>query len=229
MKTRQRILTLCTLLLLALWIPVALDKLWDLEGFHRTLLRQPFPGWWADMLYWLLPIFELACAVLLAGGAIDNPKTNKLRKWGFALSSLLLCGFALFILFGVLGWYEKRPCGCGSVISGLGWEEHLWFNLGFLSVSLVGWWLSAAGRSDPDQPSAPVGRSGPDTGGPSTADSAASFLAFVNVYYTQLNAYTRFRLLKRFRYPRRFALFPGRPVQVLNYDTTSGPSSKVAA
>lgn len=117
-------------------------------------------GWWAGVLYWLLPILELACALLLVGGAIVNPKTNqtiRFRTWGFALSSLLMLGFTLFILFGVLGWYEKRPCGCGSVITGLSWEQHLWFNLVFLLVSVVGWWLA-------------------------------------------------------FRYPRKFTLFPGRPV-----------------
>lgn len=157
MKTRQRILTLCTLLLLALWIPVGLDKLWDLQGFHRTLLRQPFPNAWADVLYWLLPILELLCAVLLVGGAVNSPKTNSLRKWGFALSALLMLAFTVFILLGVLGWYDKRPCGCGSVISGLSWEQHLWFNLVFLLISVVGWWLA-------------------------------------------------------FRYPRKFTLFPGRPV-----------------
>ncbi len=147
MKLRQLVLTLCTLLLLALWIPVALDKLWDLPGFHRTLLRQPFPGWWAGVLYWLLPLLELLCALLLVTGATRKVQTGKLktaqiRNVGFALSSVLMLGFTLFILFGVLGWYEKRPCGCGSVISGLSWEQHLWFNLVFLLISVVGWWLS---------------------------------------------------------------------------------------
>src|SRR5690606_20993862 len=50
--------------------------------------------------------------------------------------------FTLFILFGVLGWYDKRPCGCGSVISGLTWEQHLWFNIGFLLISIAGLWLT---------------------------------------------------------------------------------------
>ena len=147
MKTTTHILSACILLLLALWIPVTLDKFWDLEGFRRTLIRQPFPDSWAGVLYWLLPILEFLCVVLLVSGSIHRTRTSKLKTAqhliaGFALSSVLMLGFTLFILFGVLGWYEKRPCGCGSVISGLSWEQHLWFNVVFLLISVVGWWLS---------------------------------------------------------------------------------------
>src|SRR5690554_2041977 len=147
MKTTTHILSACILLLLALWIPVTLDKFWDLEGFRRTLIRQPFPDSWAGVLYWLLPILEFLCVVLLVSGSIHRTRTSKLKIAhhliaGFALSSVLMLGFTLFILFGVLGWYDKRPCGCGSVISGLSWEQHLWFNVVFLLISVVGWWLS---------------------------------------------------------------------------------------
>lgn len=199
MKTRQYILPLCTLLLLALWIPTGLDKLWDLEGFHRTLLRQPFPDSWAGVLYWLLPILELACALLLIGGAIVNPKTNqriRFRIGGFALSSLLLLGFTLFILFGVLGWYDKRPCGCGSVISGLSWEQHLGFNVLFLLVSVLGWWLSGDVRSGSD-------------GHPGPADHRHVYPFGPAILNAGMQAKSRLRFLRVFRYPRRFAPFPG--------------------
>src|SRR5690554_2917477 len=143
MENKHYIISLITLLLLLLWIATGLDKFWDLEGFRQSLLNQPFPNSWAEVLYLALPISELGCAMLLVVGSIDNPKTNHLLKWGFALSALLLLGFTLFILFEIVGWYEKRPCGCGSVISSLSWEQHLWFNVGFLLVSLWGWWLVA--------------------------------------------------------------------------------------
>ncbi|SEK80798.1 MauE/DoxX family redox-associated membrane protein [Parapedobacter koreensis] len=119
--------------LVVLWLPVAAEKLWDLQKFHGTLLRQPFPAWWADTLYWPLPLLELASAVLIAW-----PDSRRRVHHGMWLSALLMLGFTLFILFGVLGWYEKRPCGCGSVISGLSWEGHLWFNAAFLLLSVFG-------------------------------------------------------------------------------------------
>jgi hypothetical protein len=204
MKTKQYILSACTLLLLALWIPVSLDKFWDLEGFHRTLLRQPFLAAWADVLYWLLPILELACALLLVGGAIVNPKTNqtiRFRTWGFALSSLLMLGFTLFILLGVLGWYDKRPCGCGSVISGLSWEQHLWFNLVFLLISVLGWWLSGDVRSGGGGHPGSPGQGSVHPSGPSTLDAGMKAKKTRSLHFVQ-----------PFRYARRFAVFPGRPV-----------------
>ncbi len=137
MDKKSIILGLIRLMLLLLWVPVAVDKLWDLQGFHSTLLRQPIPEWWAGILFWLLPLLELLTAVLIAWR-----KNRRRIHQGMWLSTLLMLGFTLFILFGVLGWYEKRPCGCGSVISGLSWEDHLWFNAVFLIVSIIGIWFT---------------------------------------------------------------------------------------
>src|SRR5690606_20281136 len=138
-------------------------------GFHSTLLRQPFPNGWADVLFWLLPLLELLAAVLIAwprktsGRATRTARASRSiprladhpLRLGFALSTFLMLAFTLFILFGVLGWYDKRPCGCGSVISGLSWEQHLWFNLAFLILSAVGLRLVRRGKSDPGTPPFP--------------------------------------------------------------------------
>lgn len=189
--------TAAVIALLVLWIPVALDKFADLEAFRRTLLRQPFPDAWTDFLYWMLPAVETACAVLLVGGTMDSPKTTQLRKWGFALSSLLLLGFTFFILCGVLGWHPQRPCGCGSVISDLSWEQHLWFNLAFLAISLTGWWTTCLGGDHPSTGSVAHVRDDVSRDPPQLSGNRSRPFSSV---------------LRRFRYPRRFALFPGRPV-----------------
>ncbi|MFA7408060.1 MAG: MauE/DoxX family redox-associated membrane protein [Anaerolineaceae bacterium] len=203
MKTKTYILTICTLLLLLLWIPVTLDKFWDLPGFRQTLLRQPFPDAWAEVLFWLLPVLEGLCVVLLVGGTIANPKTNRIksfRTWGFALSTILMVAFTLFILFGVMGWYEKRPCGCGSVISGLSWNQHLWFNLMFLLVSVVGWWLGMKIGGLADQHAI-------------TRPQDKWVFGLVPFWEIRIENYSAaIDLCYRRRFPRRFALFPGRPV-----------------
>lgn len=129
-------LQIITFVLILLWVPVTIDKFWDLGNFHSTLLNQPFPNWWADILYWLLPLLELLAVILLAW-----PGKTKVLHQGMRLSFILLLGFTLYIAFGVLGFYSKQPCGCGSVIKNLTWPQHLWFNIFFLSLSGIGIWL----------------------------------------------------------------------------------------
>lgn len=137
MKTKSIIAGIIRLTLLALWSPVAVEKLWDLSGFHSTLRRQPIPEWSTDILFWLLPLAELGAAALIAW-----PRSRKRTHQGMWLSAILMLSFTLFIGFGVLGWYEKRPCGCGSVISGLSWDDHLWFNAIFFLLAVLGIWLT---------------------------------------------------------------------------------------
>ena len=137
MEKKSILLGMIRLAFLALWGSVAVEKLWDLARFHSTLQRQPIPGWSADILFWLLPLAELGAAVLLAW-----PRSRRRTHQGMWLSAILMLAFTLFIGLGVLGWYEKRPCGCGSVISGLTWEEHLWFNGAALLLAIIGIWLT---------------------------------------------------------------------------------------
>jgi Methylamine utilisation protein MauE. len=143
MKTKSIIVGIIRLTLLALWAPVAVEKLWDLSGFHSTLRRQPIPEWSTDILFWLLPLAELGAAALIVW-----PRSRKRTHQGMWLSAILMLAFTLFIGFGVLGWYEKRPCGCGSVISGLSWNDHLWFNFVFFLLAVLGVWLTRHTRQD---------------------------------------------------------------------------------
>ena len=142
MEKKSIILNLLRLAFLSLWVPVAVEKLWNLSGFHSTLRRQPIPEWSTDFLFWLLPLAELGAAILIAW-----PRNRKRTHQGMWLSAILMLAFTLFIGFGVLGWYEKRPCGCGSVISGLSWENHLWFNAAFFLLAVVGVWLTWSTRT----------------------------------------------------------------------------------
>lgn len=137
MEKKSILLGMIRLAFLAMWGSVAVEKLWDVTGFHSTLRRQSIPGWSADILFWLLPLAELGAAMLLAW-----PRNWRRTHLGMWLSAILMLAFTLFIGFGVLGWYEKRPCGCGSVISGLTWEEHLWFNGVALLLAIIGIWLT---------------------------------------------------------------------------------------
>ncbi|MFC3197551.1 MauE/DoxX family redox-associated membrane protein [Parapedobacter deserti] len=197
MEKKSILLGMIRLAFLALWVSVAVEKLWDLAGFHSTLRRQPIPGWSADILFWLLPLAELGAAVLLAW-----PRNRRRTHQGMWLSAILMLAFTLFIGFGVLGWYEKRPCGCGSVISGLTWEEHLWFNGVALLLAIIGIWLTwparRGGRRRPYRKPAQLFRQ-------------ADRLSPVSGRTTDQPSVSTFHK----RFPRRFALFRRRALLAL--------------
>lgn len=124
--------TLLTLLLLALWIPVTLDKMLNFPVFETGILRQPFDDRLGQVLIFVLPVLEALIILMLLLPAF--------RKWGFALSTLLMLAFTAYIGVALAGAWEHLPCGCGSVINGLSWKQHFFFNLFFLLCSGYGFY-----------------------------------------------------------------------------------------
>src|SRR5690606_29503487 len=109
-----------------------LDKFIDFVTFRSGILRQPFSDTLGYILIYSLPLLEAATVISLI--------SKRYRKIGFILSTLLMATFTGYIGIALLGTWEKLPCGCGSVISGMSWQQHFWFNIFFLSISLVGWY-----------------------------------------------------------------------------------------
>ena len=128
-----------TIVLLTLWIPVVLDKIINFEVFKSGIFRQPFDDSYAQVLIYLLPFLE--------GVAVIFFLIPALQRWAFALSTLLMLAFTLYVGAALAGAWEKLPCGCGSVLSGMTWKQHLFFNLFFLLLSGYGFYLLNPKRS----------------------------------------------------------------------------------
>ncbi len=128
-----------TILLLCLWIPVSIDKLLNFEIFRNGILRQPFSDNLGYALIFILPVSEVFTVVLLL--------LPKHRFYGFLLSSLLMTAFTAYIGMALAGAWDELPCGCGSVISGLSWKQHFFFNLFFLLISGYGLYITNTKRS----------------------------------------------------------------------------------
>jgi len=140
MKNKVYIQFAITIMLLLLWIPALLDKLLQFGTFQSGILKQPFSDELGYMLIYSLPILEIAIVILLV--------SSKYRWMGFVLSSVLMMTFTGYIAIALMGAWDKIPCGCGSVISSMSWKQHLWFNLFFLAISLVGFIVSIKLRID---------------------------------------------------------------------------------
>lgn len=214
-KTRHIIRYSLQIFLMIFWLYVALDKLWGLKAFHIALQRQPFPNCWADILFWALPLMELAIALWFVFASSSTRKGDRRdllnkQRWlprfirhnnvlinPFFLSALLLLIFTIYIALGVAGFYAKKPCGCASVFSGLSWEWHLLVNIVLLGLSTLGWYLSG--------PTNPI-------------DTDVRYKKSIKLFYTFLLLVSilvyHIVLVVRKRFPRKFAPFPGRPVPV---------------
>lgn len=131
---RTRILFyVVVLLLLILWVPVVIDKLTDFELFKKGILNQPFSNQLGYVLIYALPVLEIATVICLV--------YPKFHKAGLIISTVLMAAFTGYVGIALLGAWEKLPCGCGSVISGMSWQQHFFFNLFFLFLSISGLYL----------------------------------------------------------------------------------------
>ncbi|MCT4317815.1 hypothetical protein CMT34_17495 [Elizabethkingia anophelis] len=132
-KRTRLTLHIVIFLLLLLWIPVSIDKISDFQAFKSGILRQPFSDSLGYVLIYTLPALEILIAIALV--------TEKFRKAGLILSTLLMTVFTGYIAVALLGAWEKLPCGCGSIITGMNWTQHFFFNLLFLFLSIWGLYL----------------------------------------------------------------------------------------
>src|SRR5690606_1155528 len=199
---RQIIITLLTILLLLLWIPVTLDKLTDFQSFRAGILRQPFSDALGYTLLVLLPVLEIAVVIMLI--------RSKGRPGGFRLSSLLMAVFTAYNGVALLGAWEKLPCGCGSVIRGMSWQQHFWFNVFFLIHSLVGGYWH---KNTSNPPSKQLAKK---------EQVAKNYIDISNS--RPIGMFHTWCVIKLFR--RRFAPFPGRPVDIYIMIRDGAPRKK---
>lgn len=118
------------LILIGLYSYVAFSKWFAFGRFVHDMHNQPFARWLADLLIGVLPLLELAVAVLLL--------FPRWVIWGFGLSVLLMGVFTLYVGAVWLHLFDRVPCACGGFLSGLGWGQHLAVNLLLLGVSVWG-------------------------------------------------------------------------------------------
>jgi len=127
---RKTIIEIITALLIVLFVYASISKWLDFKEFTRDMHNQPFPGWMATSLIWVLPPVEILIAL-----ALMFDKTRAIGLWAALVLMSLFTIYAVAILVGI---FNRIPCGCGGIIRGLTWGQHLFFNLFFLIISAVG-------------------------------------------------------------------------------------------
>lgn len=131
--TKETLLKLINLLLIALFVYTAVSKLSDMATFRGQMLNQPLPKSITTILVWIVPASELLAATLLA--------IRPLRLFGLYLSLLLMTAFTAYVALVLANTFAYVPCSCGGIMRSLSWQAHLAINICFTLLSSMGIFL----------------------------------------------------------------------------------------
>jgi hypothetical protein len=127
---RKIIIEIISSLLILLFLYASVSKWLAFKTFIGEMNNQPFPNWMTPFLVWSIPFIE----VLIAIGLIFE----KSRVQSFYASLLLMLAFTIYTVAILLHAFKYIPCSCGGVIRKLTWPQHLFFNLFFVGISILG-------------------------------------------------------------------------------------------
>lgn len=119
----------CSFLLILLFVYASSSKLFAFEKFHNQLAIYPLIKYFALLTAVSVIALELGFSALLL-----FPST---RRLGFYGSAGLLVLFTLYLTV-MLATHHHLPCSCGGVIQYMSWKQHVFFNLFFLALALLG-------------------------------------------------------------------------------------------
>ncbi|MCF6406896.1 hypothetical protein L3C95_28615 [Chitinophaga filiformis] len=115
-----------------LFVYTAASKFIDYENFRAVIGQSPLITRFAPVLAIVVPVAEIVIALLLV--------IPRYRRVGLYASFAVMTLFTVYIVV-LLTLSEKIPCSCGGVISQMSWTQHLYFNIVFMLLALLGMWL----------------------------------------------------------------------------------------
>lgn len=121
-----------------LFIYAATSKLNGFQQFKDQLDQSTILVGYGHWAAWLVPLSELVMAILLL--------IRSFRLFALYGSLILMALFSAYIIV-VLNYSDHIPCSCGGVISSMGWETHLVFNICWMGLALIGIVLMTKKRS----------------------------------------------------------------------------------
>lgn len=106
----------------------AFSKLITFRMFTEQLAQMPIIAEYSGQVAWLVP-----CVELFVCGLLISPFS---RVFGVLVFTLLMLAFTFYVAL-MLAFNPHLPCICGGLISGLGWVQHLVFNMSFLLWGII--------------------------------------------------------------------------------------------
>lgn len=128
MVSRATISEIIRYLLILLFAYTAASKMLTYPLFVVQIGLSPILPNFTQKIAWLVPLIELMVALMLV-----IPGT---RVAGLYSSWVLMLTFTLYVTL-ILTIASHIPCSCGGVLEAMSWQQHLIFNLGFLTANTL--------------------------------------------------------------------------------------------
>ena len=130
MFKKQVMIECIVALLVMLFLYASISKFLDFKTFIGQMNNQPLPNSWTPFLVWAIPLLEIAISVTLI--------FEYTRLVGLYASLILMLMFTLYTGIVLLHFFPYIPCSCGGVITKLSWRAHLFLNLLYVALSILG-------------------------------------------------------------------------------------------
>ena len=121
-------------LFILLFTYAAVSKLIDFQKFRVQLGQSPLLTAFAGSIAWIIPSLEILISILLI--------TERFKLLGLYASFSLMTMFSTYIIL-ITQFSIYIPCSCGGILEHLTWNQHLLFNICFLSFALAGLFLNS--------------------------------------------------------------------------------------
>ena len=136
--TKKLSLEIISFLFIFLFAYAAVNKLLDYPKFELQLEQSPILTSIAGAVAIGIPVAELAIVLMLM--------FRRLRLVGLYFSFSLMIAFTTYIIL-ILNFSFYVPCSCGGILENMGWVEHVFFNILFSILGIVGIALETSERT----------------------------------------------------------------------------------
>ncbi len=127
-NVKEQIMDIAVYLFIILFMYTAAGKFFTISSFASTLAKSPLIGDLNYLVAWGVPIVEVIISIVLIFPTY--------RRAGLYASLILMAAFTIYLAFMILS-DSKLPCHCGGVISTMSWQQHIWFNMGFIALGIA--------------------------------------------------------------------------------------------
>lgn len=126
---KNTVVEIICLLYILLFVYAATNKIIDFINFQIQLAQSPLLSSFAEWISYMIPVVEILISIFLV--------FSKTRLAGLYASFSLMVMFSLYIVI-MTNFSPFVPCSCGGILEKMSWNQHLIFNIAFVTLGIFG-------------------------------------------------------------------------------------------